>query len=61
MVSCAWVKRKRFANKTSKKKILKNIQVIVFKDPAPAATSTPERKVTASKVETAVQVVYSFW
>jgi len=31
-------------------------EVIVFKDPAPAATSTPERKVTTSKVETAVQV-----
>ena len=36
--------------------MFKNIQVIVFKDPAPAATSTPERKVTTSKVETAVQV-----
>jgi len=31
-------------------------EVIVFKDPTPAATSTPERKVTVSKVETAVQV-----
>lgn len=31
-------------------------EVIVFKDPAPAATSTPERKVATSKVETAVQV-----
>ena len=61
MVSCAWVKRKRFANKNSKKKIFKNVQVIVFKDPAPAATSTPERKVTASKVETAVQVAACFF
>jgi len=31
-------------------------EVIVFKDPTPAATSTPERKVTVSRVETAVQV-----
>jgi len=31
-------------------------EVVVFKDPAPAATSTPERKDSSSKVETAVQV-----
>jgi len=31
-------------------------EVIVFKDPAPAATSTPERKASTSSVETAVQV-----
>ena len=32
--------------------------MIVFKDPAPAATSTPERKDSSSKVETAVQVPF---
>lgn len=32
--------------------------MVVFKDPAPAATSTPERKDSSSKVETAVQVPF---
>ena len=61
MASYAWVRKKRFVNKRSYQNVQNIIQVIVFKDPTPAATSTPERKVTVSKVETAVQVVYSFW
>ena len=57
MANYALGRKRRWVNRCCSWSIRKiYFKVIVFKDPAPAATSTPERKASTSSVETAVQV-----